>query len=296
MSKNKKIIFYAIYAICFIGAGIIGFFSKSFFAYDKFNSLTANIFYVLFISLLFATAFVHEICFSRTVADIVVNGFVFIGGLIFILLFYFLGGVVIFLTIIYSAIMLALIGCRYALELRKDHTANPDMKRILGVFSLLLFSMLALLQVEFVDGMLWAWALIPAVVIFLIVGAVTYFLLKDVWGKIYNTKAKRVGNAICMVLLFFMFAFIFSAFATGIANCVFDGDPVQTEYTVIEKDVSSGSRSPTTYKVKVVIDEKEVWIPISVTDYYEIEEGDTVLIDYYSGAFNFAYYLYYGKS
>lgn len=295
MFRNKNYIFYILYAIGLLGAGIIGFFGNSFFAYDKFNSKWADILYILFIALLFVTAFVQELFTARSVADIVVNAFVFIGGLLFILLFYFLGGVVIFLTIVYSAIMLALIGCRYALALRRDQAAKPDFKRILGVGSLFLFSMMALMSIEFVDGMLWAWALIPAFVIFLIACAVTYLLLKPVWHKIYPTKRRSVGNAVCIILCWLLFSYIFSSFALGIANCVFDGDPVRTEYTVIEKAVSSGSRSPATHKVKVIIDGEEVWIPVSVTDYFEIEEGDAVLIDYYGGAFKFAYYSYYGK-
>lgn len=92
-----------------------------------------------------------------------------------------------------------------------------------------------------------------------------------------------------------MFSYVFSAFALGIANCVFDGEPVQTEYSVLDKRIDGSSRGPTTYKVKVIIDGKERWIPVSVTDYHELDEGDTVLVDYYSGAFNLPYYCYYGK-
>lgn len=295
MTKNKRYIFYILYAIGFLGAGIIGFFSNSFFAYDKFNSLWADIFYILFIALLFVTAFVQEVVSSRAVKDIIVNSAVFLGGLIFILLFYFFGGIVIFLTIIYSGIMICIIGCRFALIMRENPNTKPDMKRILAVFALFMFSMMALMSIEFVDDMLWAWALIPAFFIFIIACAITYLLLKKVWNSIYTTKAKSVGNAICIVLLWFIFAYVFFASLIGIANCVFDGEPMKTKYTVIDKNISSGSRAPTKHEVKVIIDGKEVWIPVSVTEYFEIEEGDTVIIDYYSGAFNFAYYSYNGK-
>ena len=267
MRKNLKYVFYALYAAGFLGAGLIGFFSPSYFAYDKFNSLWADALY-------FA---------------------VFIGGLIFILLFYFFGGVAIFLTIVYSAIMFAVIGCRYALILRKDPQAKPDMKRIFAVASLFLFSMFALLSIEFVDGMVWVWGLIPAFVIFAATCAVAYFLLKKTWKEIYPTEGKAVGNAVCIVILFLMFSYAFSVFALGIANCVFDGEPVRTEYSVLDKRIEGSSRGPTTYTVKVIIDGKERWIPVSVTDYYELEEGDAVLIDYYNGAFNLPYYLYYEK-
>ena len=295
MSKKLKYVFYALYAIGFLGAGIIGFFSKSYFAYDKFNSLWAIVLYLAFLSMLYITAFVHEVFISRKAKDIVLNFAVFIGALTFLLLFYFIGGVAVFLTIVYSAIMLAVIGCRYAFVLRDDPHARPDMKRVLAVASLFLFSMFALLSIEFVDGMVWAWALIPAFVIFAVTCAVAYFLLKKVWKHIYPTEGKAVGNAVCIVILFLMFSYVFSAFALGIANCVFDGEPVRTEYSVLDKRIENSSRGPTIYKVKVEIDGKDRWIPIDVTDYYELEEGDTVLIDYCNGAFNLPYYYYYGR-
>lgn len=296
MSKIKKYIFYILYAIGFLGGGLIGFFSNSFFAYDKFNSLWANILYILCISLLFITAFVHEVFLSRAVSDIIINSVVFIGGLILILLFFFLGGVFVFITIFCSAIMLTVIGCRYALVLRSDHTAKPDMKRIIAVCALFLFSMFTLMSVEFVDNLLWVWGLIPAFVIFLIACAVTYLLLKPVWCKIYPTKGKLIGNTVCIVLCWFLFSYIFSSFTLGIANCVFDGDPQKVEYYVTDKRIQSGARSVTTHKVKIVIDDKEVWIPVPTEDYFEIEENDLIIIDYYSGALNFAYYSYYGKA
>ncbi len=295
MSRNKKLIFYILYAVGFLGAGIIGFFSNSFFAYDKFNSPWANALYIVFLSMLFVTAFVQEVVSSRIVKDIIVNFAVFIGGLIFILLFYFLGGIFVLLSLIYSGILFAVIGIRFALKLRTNYEEKPDFKRILAVGSLFIFSMYALMVIEFVSDIFLAWALIPAAIIFAIVIAVTYFLLKNVWGSIYPTKAKSVGNAICVCFIIFLLCFAFCASAIGISNCLFDGDPVQTEYTVIDKKVTSGSKSVTTHEVKIVIDGEERWIPVSAAEYFELKEGDTVIIDYYSGAFNFAYYSYNGK-
>lgn len=295
MSKKLKYVFYALYAFDFLGAAIIGFFSKSYFAYDKFNSPWADALYIVFLSLLFVTAFAHEVYLSRKVTDVIINFAVFIGGLIMLLLFYFFGGVAVFLTIVYSAVMLSVISCRYAFVLRKNPQAKPDMKRVLAVAALFLFSMFALLSVEFVNGMLWAWALIPAFVIFAATCAVAYFLLKKPWKEIYPTEGKAVANAVAMAFIILMFSYVFCAFALGIANCAFDGEPVRTEYTVLDKRIDNGSRSPAIFKVKVLIDGEEKWIPVSVTDYHGLEEGDFVLIDYYSGAFNLPYYSYYGK-
>ena len=296
MQKIKKYIFPALYIIGFLGAFIIGFFGNSFFAYDKFNSLWADICYLLFISMLYITAFVQEVCASHTIANIAVNSAVFIAGLIFLLLYFIFGGVLTLCMLIFSAIMAVVVICRYILVLRKDYTAKPDFKQIIAVLALWLFAMIEQMHVDYVSDKLWLWALIPAAVLTPVVAVLVFLPLKKVWKNIYPTERKSVFNAIVLVILLFGAAYIFSANFIGISNEVFDGEPQKVEYTVIDKKVRSGARTPTQFEVKVIIDGKERWIPVYVTDYHEVEEGDLIILDYYSGAFKLAYYSYYGKA
>ena len=298
--KNKlnfrEYIFPALYVIEFLGAGLIGFFSKSFFAYETFNSLWANIFYIVFIAALYITALVQEVRESHAIGDVITNCAVFVGGMLACVLMYIFGNVFTLVALIFSAIMFAVIGCRYALLLRRDERLEPDVKRILAVAILLLFAMVQQLSVEYVNNDIWAWSLIPAIILFAVAVAVFVVLVRKTWGYIYTSAGARIGNAICAIVMLFFLTYMYCVNVIGVANCSFDGEPKQIECTVLEKHVQSGTHTVTHFEIKIEIDSKEKWITLPVSDYHKISEGDTVIIDYYSGAFNLPYYTYSSKA
>ena len=299
MSKNKSKkfnIFTLLYIVGFVGAGLIGFLSKSYFAYDIFNSLWANVLYLVLISMLFITAFCQEIIASRAVADIIINVAIFIVGLIFLILYFVWLDFFALCMLLLSATMAIVLCCRYALALRKNpqKKITADIKQIIGVGSLFLFAMMQHMSISYVNEMFMAWALIPASVALVIGAIVVTVLLKSVWAEIFPTKIKRILGAIGVGFVIFFVAFCYSFITVSAVNCIFDGEPQQIEYTVLEKKVRSGASTATQFEVKVIIDEKEKWLPVPVTDYHEIAEGDQIIVNYYSGALNFAYYLYYG--
>ena len=120
--------------------------------------------------------------------------------------------------------------------------------------------------------------------------------MRKAWGTIYDTPFRRIGNMIMGFILLFIAAFSYSFTALGIANYVFDAKtPTPYECTVLEKKISSGSRTPTQFEVKVNVAGSEKWIPLPVDEYHEIAEGGTVIINYHYGALNFAYLKYGGK-
>lgn len=301
MKKNKKrkykvkvkdYIFNILYVVEFLGAALIGFFGNSFFAYETFNSLWANILYLFFVSSLFVTAFVEEVCESHAVGDVITNFAVFILGMVMFLLFFIFDGVFAMLTLLFSAIMFVVTGCRYALILRKDENTQPDPKRIIAVAALLLFSMIRQLSVKYVNDKIWSLALIPAVIIFVVAIAVTFVLVRKIWTKMYPTTGESVGNAIVAVLMLFFLSYMFSVTAISVANCVFDDEPTPVECVVLEKHVLSGTHTVTQFEVRISVDEKDRWINVPVTEYHDISVGDTIIIDYYYGAFNLPYYVY----
>ncbi len=292
MQKSKKRIFHILYLIGFLGVGLIGLLSNSFFAYDKFNSLWGTVFYLFFFSLLFITAFVEGVFTSCVNYDLIINFMLFIIGLVVFLLLYIIGGAFTLCAVVFSAAMLIVISCRHALLLRKNGSVSPNINQILGVVVLLLFAMMQQTRVAYVNDMHWLWALIPATVILCISTVIAFILLRKVWMKINYTKIISVLSALGLGLIIFIIAYVYSATAIGVANCIFDGEPTKAEYTVIDKHIQSWSRTATQFEVKVLIDNKEKWVPVQVTDYHEISNGDTIIINYYSGAFNFAYYSY----
>ncbi|MCH5153252.1 MAG: hypothetical protein J1F68_04775 [Clostridiales bacterium] len=293
----REYIFPALYVVEFLGAALIGFFGKSFFAYEAFNTLWANIFYILFISALYITAFVQEVLASRATCDVLTNGAVFVGGMITCVLMYIFANIFTFVALAFSAIMTAVIAIRYALLLRKDTTLEPDVKRILAVVMLLLFAMVQQLGVEYVNNEIWARSLIPAAILFVVASVVAVLLVGKIWTDIYYTTAGRIGNAICAVLILFFLVYMYCVTAIGVANCSFDGEPQKIECTVLEKHIQTGgTHGVTQFKIKIEIDSNEKWLNLPVTEYHKLSEGDTVTIDYYSGAFNLPYYTYGEKS
>ncbi|MDE6690340.1 MAG: hypothetical protein K2K04_00060 [Clostridia bacterium] len=298
-TKFTKFIFPALYITGFAGAGIIGLLSNSFFAYDAFNSLWSDILYIFFISLLFISAYVQELLASRKVKSVVINSLVFLGCLTCLLLTYFLSVDFTLLALIYSAAMLVLVGFNSALAVKKGTPPQKavDLKQIICSASLILFAMVRLFTIEFVTDTYMAWALIPAVIILCTIGAGAVIVLRKAWSTIYNTELKRIGNMICGFIIIFFIAYVYSFTAIGLVNCVFDGKvPAQTECIVLEKQINSGSRTPTQFKVKVEIDGRIQWIPLPVTEYHKIDEENTIIVNYHYGAFNFAYLTYGGKS
>lgn len=298
--KDKRyIIFAVLYAVATLGATVIGFFGNSFFAYKVFDTLWADVLYLIFLSMLYVTAFVSEVLDSRKPLDVTANAFIFLGSLLIMLLMYIFGRVFFFVAEIYSMALLAFIATRCALRIRQngfpDEYSDLDVKPTVAAIALIILAMTNVLRVKFVDNMYVAWSLIPAAVLFVAISVPSYILLKDFWIVSYRSKAKSILKIVCAGFCIFFISFIFSYTTVGTIDCVFDGDPAQKQYTVLDKDVNSGS-SVTEFKIKVKIDGKTLWIPVPSTDYYELNKGDEVTINYYDGALGFAYWQYYDKA
>ena len=289
--------FTVLYLIGFLGLGIIGLLSNSYFAYDIFNSLWANLLFLALLSMLFITAFVQEIIASRAVVDVITNTAIFIVGLIFVILYYVWADIFIFGMVVLSAIMVIVLSCRCVLTIRRDPQNKKfpiDFKQVIAVVCLLMFALRQQMTIKHVDDGYVAWSLIPAAVACAVCTVVAFVLLRRVWAEIYPTKVKRVCNAILAFISIFFVAFLYSFVSIGVINWAFDGEPQQIEFTVLDKNVRSGARTPTEFEVKVIIDGKEKWIPVPVTDYHEITEGDVIIVNYHTGALHFAYYSYSG--
>lgn len=296
--KRKKstadYVFLSVYSISFVGLVIIGLFSKSFFAYEAFNSIWSDIFYLIFLLALYITAFVDEVYKSRKRSNIIINFFICIVSWVFVLLSIFFGYVFVLCMTVYSAVLLCLICVRHLPEIRKQSKKQIDLKQFFCVTSLILFSLIDLMGIEFVNDLSVAWSLIPAAVISCIVCAVAYVLLRKDLNVLLPTKLKRIAYMSLAVILIFFIATAYSLTAINTINIAFDGEPSPAEYVVLEKHVYSGARTPTEFKVKVMLDGNEKWINVPSYDYYNISEGDIVIVDYYNGALGFPYWKYYG--
>lgn len=291
--QTKNIVFTAIYITAFLGAGIIGLLSNSFFAYRLFNMWWADIVYMLCIAAMFITAFVQELFDSRKLPDVVLNAFIFIGGcIIFFLLF--LSEIATFISVIYSAVLLSVVLLRYALGVRKGETHPIDNKQVIAIAVLILFAMVAMMRVNFINELYIAWSLIPAAVISVVAGVIALYLFRGQWDMLFPTRAKKITALILGGIFTLMISFFYSFTAIGVANCAFDGEPTQSEYVVVDKHINSGARTVTDFEVKVQFDDGYEWISVPVTDYHNLSAGDSIIINHYSGALGFAYISYGG--
>ena len=291
--KKMRFIFPALYAAEFLALTVISILGISVYTYKKYSGSWTFAAVMILFSSLYLTAFCHSVYGSRQKYNVIMSSIVFFGGLLCFLLTVFLDGVFDVLPLVFAIVMASVIGVRYMLQYRADHkkSAKVDFKQVMCILLSLLFSLMRQMNVEYVNDMIFAWALVPATVIAAFAGAVTIYLLHDTWGEIYPTKGKSVGNGIIIGISLFFAAYMFSVTAIGTVNVALDSDPVQAQYTVVDKHINSG-RYTADYEVEVTIDGESEWIPVPATEYHEIKKGDTVVIDYYGGALGFAYYSY----
>ena len=290
-SSNK--IFIALYIVGFFGAGIIGLLSNSFFAYEAFNSLWAVVLYLFFLSILYISAYVRELLASRKVSDIVKNSFIFMGCYICFLLLFLLSQPFTLLAVIYSAAIMLLLFFDTVVRIKNDKNSKPDIKQFICAFSLILFAMVQLLGIEFINDMFLLWSLIPASIIFCAIAIAVSLMLYKKYRQLFDSKMIMIGQTVLCGIGVFAVAFMYSFTAVGTANCAFDHDePTAVACVVTDMHIRSGAKTLTQFEIKVDINGGEKWISVPVTEYHYISAQDTVIIDRYSGAFGFAYLIY----
>ncbi len=297
--RKEFIVFAVLYAVGALGAAIMGLLSESFFAYDVVDAPWATALYFVFISMLYITAFVSELFNSRKPFDITANAFIFLGSLAMAITIYFVGGAVLFAAELYSVCLLSFIAVRSAIELRKkeyySEDMSPDIKPCIAALSVLLFAMVRIMAIKFVDSEYVAWSLIPTAVITVAVALTAYFLLKDFISKTYVKRSVKILKTSLVCLAIFIVSFIYCFTAVATINCVFDGDPTPTQYAVLDKKANTGSTTHV-FEIKIKINGETVWIKVPPKEYYELKKGDAVTLDYYGGALGFAYWQYAGRT
>lgn len=110
----------------------------------------------------------------------------------------------------------------------------------------------------------------------------------------YNQK-KNLEYLICIPLIALFCGFFMTWLTLGAMNYCLDYSTPQNEtFVIIDKKVSSGSRSITSYDVIVENSNTSFRISIDEYSYRSFEIGDDITLSKYSGAFNEAYYIFEG--
>lgn len=283
---DSKYLFYVLYGIEFVLAVTFGVISRLDYLWSVILAMT-------FLASLYVTAYIQELIAHHKRFDIVYYSLIFLGGAALFVLQFCSKGIFTLIAVLHSAAMMCLIFFRYIMYVRATgdttalETKCDDNKPWLAAISLLICAMVQMLYVNYVSEMYMAWSFIPAAAICTVITTIIYALLQK------TLKMMSRPTFICLVIIIFGLSYSYCCTSIGIANCAFDySKPTPIECTVLDKDIRTGTRTPTQYEIKIKISGKTEWIDVTYDEYYAICKGETITVNRFSGALGIAYYEY----
>lgn len=160
---------------------------------------------------------------------------------------------------------------------------------MIAITVMLLFPMVLFTQIDVIKYTFALWLLLPAGGI----GVVFAGLMLGKFRAFFLSVLGQMSEVIAFVLLGVGAVYLFLFVGTMSVNYSFDKTPlVVGKYEVMEKHVSGGARSVTSYTLKVEIEGDERSIGVSRSEYLDIKEGDFIEVGYHGGALGIAYYQY----
>lgn len=180
-----------------------------------------------------------------------------------------------------TAVIVSVIAYLRMKDKKERHICRLDFS-IMFVF---LQNMLFLLYVKHVDNNAFLIASVIAGGIALIIAMSLVIIYKD---RI-NEKQNRIWIPLCALLFTVVFAYMS---LTTLNYCLDFSEPIIQSVEILDKDISSGSRQPTTFDLTVEINNKKVKIAVPSDIYYKYENGDLINISIYKGSLGKAYYFY----
>ena len=137
----------------------------------------------------------------------------------------------------------------------------------------------------------WMFSTIPSIIIGVIALAIclVYCIKKY---KPVGDKEKLISIPIIGLIAGFLFSFL----TISSMNVYLDTSiPTYEEFVIIDKDISTGAKRNTTYKLTLENENTTFTINVSEKAYYDYEIDDTITLSIYNGAFNEPYYIYDNK-
>lgn len=170
----------------------------------------------------------------------------------------------------------------------KRRLKKPAMAQVVVSALMLISGALTVLEVDYIYAEFPFW--LPALIASGLAAAVTLWFSwkKGVWFK---QKQNRIWAPLCALL----FVFIGVWMSANVLNYSLDtARPRSVQAQVLEKDIRTGPRSPTTYEFKILVEGEDKPRTLNVPQYvyYHTEEADSILIYVYPGAFHEPYYIW----
>ena len=293
-SKKKKqgvfreIYFYITYIVCFLIMAVFGLLSQSFFAYEQFSRFFMQLIPHIAGTVLLASAATHILIFNDIKVEKIFAVIVFGSAIIMFWLIAFIGGSIrIFVVFTCSLSLICSYFPCYIYRYLKDG-AEAEKKTVVCIVVFFLSAMIILLQYKFLDEMIMLWALIPTGIMFVIGGTIAATIV----FKKQKHEKYRVLNTIIASVFVLVISFYINWVGMSVINVAFPSERVVVNCLILEKRVSSGSRTPTQFLVKVELNGKKEEIEVPVEVYHSSEIGGIINVVYYSGAMGFPYYIY----
>ena len=120
------------------------------------------------------------------------------------------------------------------------------------------------------------------VVIFTILSLTVF---KETYVAFTEKVSMRVLAFVGIVFLLFFYSFLL----TSVVNTAFPSERYTESYEIVDKNIHSGARTPTTYNLYIMFNGKKVSIDVSPELYEEKEIGENLAVDCCSGFLNIPY-------
>lgn len=156
---------------------------------------------------------------------------------------------------------------------------------LFGVFSYLIFVSI-IFRIKYINGDMNPKFLIPSIVVTTIVFTICL---------LYSLKNFKLDKEklICVPLLGLILGFSIPFLTISSINVYLDkSSPLNEEFTIIDKSISSGAKRTTTYNLKVKKGETTFSIGVDENIYYKYNIDDLIVLSIYTGTFNEPYYIF----
>ncbi|MCL2062126.1 MAG: hypothetical protein FWH03_05860 [Firmicutes bacterium] len=290
-TKIKRNIGYTIfYAVTFAIIFVIGFFSKSFFAYDFFNHLVFDILYLLLtVALLIVRSIQTFLRQTALYGKIFTLAYFNMFALVFAVRPFVtnrIWAILLFASFIAATVLLLILAFKYIKA--PNNYKITRFEPLVAMIPLLLLFMLAMIQSYVGASGMW----IPIVVMGIVLAAAALFVFLKFFKNIDYFNREHKSEFIVAIILLIAACFLFSAVTVTTVNYAFDHSPTAVSFEIIDKRAQTGARQVTSFYFKIEIDgqEKEIDVPVAV--YRSKEIGDSVEIKLYKGALGYGYYMY----
>ncbi len=289
-SKSKKA-FKITYIFLMTLAFILGFLSISYYSYKIFNNNIVSIILFVILILLLIISLVDNLMTYKNKLEKLQSYLTFPSLFLLILLKFIINyNIWRFISFLILNFVIISVMILHFKRKSKNKSKVLDKKVLFALLFSYLLIILDMLSHNYLNYLIIAWALIPALVLFVIFVILLFTTYKEIFYKISPKIITRVG----FTIIAFFGAFFISWCGLDIINASFSPPPTIDSYVILDKNYKNGYRQVSQFLLTVNIDGKEVDIEVPSNVYHEKSIGDTLDVGLYDGLLGFAYYEYNG--